>query len=116
MQRLRLPEPFVTQPGIGSQGMERKILRSPRQFDFVDVDGFATMPHQHFLSLGFLFGGSDAHPDQKAIGFCKLFQSADALTLKSPVHHEDRGATSDKSAKNGDDNDKKRVDVLRDKE
>lgn len=113
---LWLPEPFVTQPWIGSQGMERKILRSFRQFDFVNVDGFPTMPDQHFLCMGFLFGRSNAHPDQKSVGFRKPFQSADAVAFKSPMHHENRGATSDKSAKNGNDNDKKRVDVLRDKE
>ena len=61
---LWLPEPFVTQPGVGSQRMERKVLRPFRQLDFVNVDGFCTVSQQNFLSLGFLLLGLDAHPDQ----------------------------------------------------
>jgi len=61
---LWLPEPFVTQPGVGSQRMERKVLRPFRQLDFVNVDGFTAVPHQNFLGFGLLLRGSDSHPDQ----------------------------------------------------
>ena|ERR1700730_1827707 len=72
---------FVTQPGIDSQRMERKILRRFRQFDFVNVDGFGAMPCQNFLGFGFFLRRSDSHPDKQALPFRLLFQSERALSI-----------------------------------
>src|SRR6266403_840927 len=47
---LWLPKPFVTQPGVGSQRMKRKIIRPFRQVDFMNVDGLRALSHQNFLS------------------------------------------------------------------
>ena len=47
---LWLSQPFVTEPWIRAQRMERKIVRSSRQFDFMNVDRVAAAPHQDLLS------------------------------------------------------------------
>ncbi len=47
---LRLSQPFITEPWIRAQRMERKIVRSSRQFDFMNVDRVAAVPHQDLLS------------------------------------------------------------------
>jgi hypothetical protein len=52
--------------------VERKIFRPFRELNFVNMDGFPAMPHQNFLSSGFLFRRSDPHPNQQAVRFGKL--------------------------------------------
>ena len=47
---LWLSQPFITEPWIRAQRMERKIVRSSRQFDFMNVDRVAAAPHQDLLS------------------------------------------------------------------
>ncbi len=47
---LSLSQPFITEPWIRAQRMERKIVRSSRQFDFMNVDRVAAVPHQDLLS------------------------------------------------------------------
>jgi hypothetical protein len=47
---LWLSQPFITEPWIRAQRMERKIVRSSRQFDFMNVDRVAAVPHQDLLS------------------------------------------------------------------
>jgi hypothetical protein len=47
---LWLSQPFVTEPWIRAQRMERKIICSSRQFDFMNVDRVAAVPHQNLLS------------------------------------------------------------------
>lgn len=81
-----LSERLATQPGIDSQGMQRNILRRFRQFDFVNVDGLGAMPRQNFLSLGFLLGEMDAHPDEQSVRFRELLQPLYPLSLHPPTH------------------------------
>jgi hypothetical protein len=52
---LWLSQPFVTEPWIRAQRMERKIVCSSRQFDFMNMNRVAAVPHQDFLSSRFLF-------------------------------------------------------------
>ena len=47
---LSLSQPFITEPWIRAQRMERKIVRSSHQFDFMNVDRVAAVPHQDLLS------------------------------------------------------------------
>src|ERR1700676_804800 len=82
---LWLAEAFVSQPGVGPQRTERKIVRRFRQFDFVDVDGFRAVPQQDFLGQSFCLGRPDPHPDQQAMSFRKLFQSSCALAPQQPT-------------------------------
>jgi hypothetical protein len=61
--------------------MEREILWSFRQFDFVNVNGFRAVPRQNFLGFGFFFRRSDSYPDKQALPFRLLFQSERALSI-----------------------------------
>src|SRR6202795_4416754 len=115
MTCLWLAEPFVAQPRIGSQRLEWKILRPFPQGDLVNVDGFRAMAHQDFLSLGFLFRGSDAHPDQQALRFGKLLQSLCAFALQAPPRPQNRHAGYNDPAQNCEDADRNRLHPLRDK-
>src|SRR5437879_1990337 len=63
---LWLSQPFVTEPWIRAQRMERKIVCSSRQFDFMNVDRVAAVPHQDLLSSRFLLRRIDPCPDQQA--------------------------------------------------
>src|SRR5882757_4260745 len=47
---LWLSQPFITEPWIRAQRMERKIVRSPRKLDFMNVDRVAAVLHQDLLS------------------------------------------------------------------
>jgi len=60
---LRLSQPFVTEPSVRAKRMERKIVRSSRQLDFMNVDGLAAVPHQYLLSQRLLLRRVDAYPD-----------------------------------------------------
>ena len=95
---LSLSQPFITEPWIRAQRMERKIVRSSRQFDFMNVDRVAAVPHQDFLSLRFLLRRIDPCPDQKAAPFGKLIKSPPALLVESATYHEHRNAGDDKPA------------------
>src|SRR5258708_36879501 len=95
---LWLPEPFVTQPGVGSHRMERKILRPFRQLDFVNVDSFCTVSKQKFLSFGFLLLRMDAHPNYQALRFRKPFQPQRALSPQPPTCPKHRAAAANDPA------------------
>jgi hypothetical protein len=78
---LRPPQPFVTQPRIRAQRMERKIVRFSRQFDFMNVDGLPAVPGQDFLGFGFFLRRANPHPDQQTLPFRLLFQSQCAFSI-----------------------------------
>src|SRR4030081_304719 len=95
---LWLSQPFVTEPWIRTQRMERKIVCSSRQFDFMNMDRVAAVPHQDFLSSRFLLRRIDPYPDQQAVPFGKLIQSPPALPVESATYHEHGDAGDDKPA------------------
>src|SRR4030088_3264820 len=112
---LWLPESFVTQPRVGSQRMEWKVLRPFRQIDFVNVVGSSSVSHQNFLSLGFFLGGPDSYPDQQTLRFRQLFQSPYALPPHPPAHQKHRSAAYNKPAQSRKDSDRERLHLLHDK-
>src|SRR6202790_3937775 len=112
---LRLPEPLVAEPGVGSQRAERKIFYPFRQLDFVNVHSFRAVSQQNFLGFGFLLRGLDAHPDQQALRFRKPLQSQRTLAPQPPTRPKQRGAACNKPAHRREDDDGERSDISRDK-
>jgi hypothetical protein len=94
---LWLLQPFVTQPGIGAQRTQGKILCPLCWFDFMNVDGIPAMSHQDFLGLGFLLGRPDSHPDQQTLPFRLLVHSQSAFSIQPPPHSEHRYASDGES-------------------
>ena len=93
---LSLSQPFITEPWIRAQRMERKIVGSSRQFDFMNVDRVAAVPHQGFLSSRFFLRRIDPYPDQQAVPFGKLIQSPPALLVEPATYHEHGDAGDEK--------------------
>jgi hypothetical protein len=92
--------------------MERKIVRSPRQFDFMNVDRVAAVSHQEFLSARFLLRRIDPHPDQQAVPFRELVQSPPAFAVESSTYYEHRNAVDDKPEQNGQNGDDERPRIV----
>ena len=87
---LWVSQPFVTQPGIGTQRMQGKILCPFCQFDFMNVNGIARHVASGFLEPGLLFPANEPAPRSTGPAIPKLLHSPSAIAMQPPPHSEHR--------------------------